>query len=212
MAIDLAMLKRGLDSNEIKYFDVDAQTLGLAIKTSSVNLKLTLALSENGEYLRLRSVALLTCTAEHPAFDDVAACLTKANARYKLVKLSWDKKDGEVVAEAALPIEGDGRLAPDQVMGMLAALSGVTEQIYPDLERLVGAARPQPSQPASRPAIAAAHRTESVESPPKESASAPQHPAPSRGSSTASIVLAVGVLFLGVAALAAVVFVFIVNR
>lgn len=206
MGITLAHVKKALDANDFSYRELDTDVIGTGITLDSCRLTMTISLLEKGEYIRFRTLQFNTCQESHPAFEEVLRVLTKANYQYKLAKFGWDKKDGEIVGEADLPIEDNSALPPDQLFGMLSLFCNVVDEVNKEIER----------------ALASCGTTSEDRRPVKPTKSSPVPDSPGneavlhrRSSSNPSarnpigLILAVGVLLLGAAAVLGAIYLFV---
>lgn len=208
MAVTIDQVTRALDGASLKYHRVDDTHVLLGFRGENVTLHVVLSLQEDGEYIELRTVQWASCPADHPHFDEVVDELTRQNLRLRLLKFGWDRGDGEITAEACIPLEDNRSLPTSQLRGLVMGIFALCDEVMPNIERHLkngrGSKRTSPTpaptpprrsdRPSSRP---------SVESPKTSSPGG----SPAR-SNAPYVILSVGVLLLGAAALLGVIYLF----
>jgi len=145
MAITTDQIVNALASHNLKFLKVDDTHILLAVRTEQASLQLGITLAEDGEYLDIRTVQLLTCPADHRNREAVMLALLGSNLEHKLVKFGWDPADGEISASVSLPIEDSTTLLPDQLSRMLIGLGIVIDNTFPRVKKALESA------PARRP-------------------------------------------------------------
>lgn len=198
LAITIDQVTRALDAASLKHHRVDDTHVLLGFRGKNVTLHVALSLQEDGEYLELRTVQWASCPADHPNFEGVVDELTRQNLRLRLLKFGWDRDDGEITAEACIPLEDNRSLPTSQLQGLVMGIFALCDEVMPDIERHLqdrrGPRRSAPSSASSRPSLGSSGSSSPGSSPAK--------------SNLPYVILAFGVLFLGVAALLGVIYLF----
>lgn len=196
MAVSIADIRNTLDRLGLKYHEFESDRIGFLQKGENTDIGVLLNLDDDGAYVRFRSIAYLTCAEDHPNFPDVMAVLARANQTYTAVRFSWDKTDGEIMAEANLPLEDNPVLTERQIEALYAFLCMACDEEYPKISPLLAAASASP--PKSPPET------------PSPTAMPPVNgTAPARTGMQSSTLLAWGVMLLGIAAVGGVVWLFV---
>ena len=199
MPVTLAAVRSGLDSQDLKYTEMDSTTIRLVQVGRHAQLIIVARLDEDGEYLSMRTLGYATCPQEHRNFARVMTELTKANYTYAVVSFGWDKSDGEIAGEVSLPLEDNGKLTPTQVSTLYGLLVISCDELFEKLEPLLGHQNRTSlgsSPPGARLASGAKAVSRSILS-------------GFGGRGVASRTLAFGILLIGIAAVASVVWLFV---
>ncbi len=200
LAITIDQVTRALDGASLKYRRVDDTHVLLGFRGENVTLHVVLSLQEDGEYVELRTVQWASCPADHPHFHEVVDELTRQNLRLRLLKFGWDRDDGEITAEACIPLEDNRSLPTSQLQGLVMGIFALCDEVMPNIERHLqkrrGPSRPAPP-PAASPAGAKLRRSGS---------DSPGNP-PAK-SNMPYVILSLGVLLFGAAALLGVIYLF----
>lgn len=198
VAITIDQVTRALDGASLKYHRVDDTHVLLGFRGKNVTLHVVLSLQEDGEYVELRTVQWASCPADHPHFDEVVDELTRQNLRLRLLKFGWDRDDGEITAEACIPLEDNRSLPTSQLQGLVMGIFALCDEVMPNIERRLQNGRgPRPSAPSPAP------------SRPSLGSSGSSNPGGSPASSNMPyVVLSIGVLLLGAAALLGAIYLF----
>ena len=218
MAITIDQVAHALREQDLKFAKVSDHEILFLLGVGPVKLKMVLQLMEDGEYLDVSAMDLGTCPKDHPRLEAVLEKLAHVNYQYKAVKFSWDPKDGEIRIRIAIPLEDNPELPTSQLRNVIEFIAVIAGRVWPEIEELVGKQEGAETKPARRPAegrsqpsAPALRQAQGGMSP--SNAATPRrgdttrHDVPKRRSSSpAMMVLAVGVLLLGVAAVAAVVY------
>jgi len=197
LAITIDQVTQALDEASLKYHRVDDTHVLLGFRGQHVTLHVVLSLQEDGEYVELRTVQWTSCPADHPGFEQVVDELTRQNLRLRLLKFGWDRGDGEITAEACIPLEDNRSLPTSQLQGLVMGIFALCDEVMPNIERYLKK-RGGPKRAASPSA------------PTRPSPATPPSP-PGRspaGSNMPYVILSLGVLLLGVAALLGMIYLF----
>ncbi len=135
MGITLQTVTRVLDESGFKYLELDDEAVFLGIQGDNLEAKVILYLDEEGEYLDMRAVEFAECKADHPNLDGVLLKLAELNYKYRVAKFGWNPTEGEIKAEASIPLEDCSSLDKEQITMFLGLFFSVCDEIYPELER-----------------------------------------------------------------------------
>jgi len=198
LAITIDQVTQALDGASLKYHRVDDTHVLLGFRGQNVTLHVVLSLQEDGEYVELRTVQWASCPADHPHFDQVVDELTRQNLRLRLLKFGWDRDDGEITAEACIPLEDNRSLPTSQLQGLVMGVFALCDEVMPNIERHLqkrrGPKRPASSSTPSRPSPGSTRSSSPGNSPAK--------------SNMPYVILCLGVLLFGAAALLGVIYLF----
>jgi len=210
LAITIDQVAHALREQDLKFAKVSDHEILFLLGVGPVKLKMVLQLMEDGEYLDVSAMDLGKCPKDDPRLEAVLEKLAHLNYQYKAVKFSWDPKDGEIRIRIAIPLEDNRELPTSQLRSVIEFIAVIAGRVWPEIEELIGKQEGAEKKPARRPKptrdSTGSRRSEPAEERSRPTAPATPRPAGRRSSSPAMMVLAVGVLLLGGAAVAAVVY------
>jgi hypothetical protein len=196
VSVDLATLKARLRECGILKFKDHENHVIFGVQEGKHQIGMVASLQEKGEYLVVRTVALANRSLKGSENQAALSALSAVNFDPRCVKVSYDPSDDEVVVEADVPLDGHDTLTQEQVGVLLTLVVTTSIKVLEALE----ANPPGKGTSTSRPP---------KKDPPPPDRDKPQSsPGPSfsgGGSSQASMnpvmmVIALGILLLGVAA------------
>jgi hypothetical protein len=197
MPVDLSTLKTRLrECGILKSKDHENNVL-FGVQEGRHQIGMVASLQEKGDYLVVRTVALANRPLKNPENQAALSALSALNFDPRCVKVSYDPSDDEVVVEADVPLDGQDTLTQEQVGVLLTLVVTTSIKVLEALEEH------PPGKTASSPAPV---KTEPPREPPKKSEEPPRSSPPSvqpspSGMNPAMMVLALGILLLGVAAI-----------
>ena len=198
MAITIDQVARALREQDLKFAKVSEREILFLLGVGALKLKMVVQLMEDGEYLDVSAMDLGKCPKDHPRLEAVLGKLAHVNYQYKAVKLAWDPSDGEIRARIAVPLEDSRELPTSQLRTIVEFIAVITRRVWPEIEEVLG----KPPSEGRRPAQEKKPERR-VTAPPSRTPPKPPTASPKK-SSPATIILAIGILLLGVAAITAV--------
>jgi hypothetical protein len=134
MAITLETVGSALDQFHVSYLPIDDDNIALApLNVGGAPVQVGLTLAEDGRYLQIRTYQLIAFPEGHPRLGEVLDRVGRLNNKYKLVKIGWDPKDGEICVEVGLPLVDNPSLPASQLRRALAGIGLCARDVHREL-------------------------------------------------------------------------------
>ena len=150
MAITMDDLKKLLDDGKLNYYlDPKRDAVLLGFGGLNGRFQITISIQVDGRFLQFRSMGYASCPPDHPHLAAVHRLLLELAYTLRLVKFSWDPRDGEIAAFADIWLM-DAKLTPEQFQRMLQNFIPALDTSFPRIRQTLESGKdPGPEDPAA---------------------------------------------------------------